>query len=123
MTSNIGSSNLLENKGEDTIDEEIRNRVMNEMKLRFKPEFLNRVDDIIMFKPLTEKGIKKIIDIFLNEVSDRLRDRNISLKVTEEAKSIMAKEGYDPIYGARPLRRYIQNTVENSLARKIIKGR
>ncbi len=122
MTSNIGSSNLLENKGEDTIDEEIRNRVMNEMKLRFKPEFLNRVDDIIMFKPLTEKGIKKIIDIFLNEVSDRLRDRNISLKVTEEAKSIMAKEGYDPIYGARPLRRYIQNTVENSLARKIIKG-
>jgi len=122
MTSNIGSSSLLENKGEDSIDEEIRNRVMNEMKLRFKPEFLNRVDDIIMFKPLTENGIKKIIDIFLEEVSERLKDRNISLKVTEEAKSLMAREGYDPVYGARPLRRYIQNTIENSLARKIIKG-
>ena len=122
MTSNIGSSSLLENKGEDSIDEEIRNRVMNEMKLRFKPEFLNRVDDIIMFKPLTENGIKKIIDIFLEEVSERLKDRNISLKVTEEAKSVMAREGYDPVYGARPLRRYIQNTIENSLARKIIKG-
>ncbi|NLZ33595.1 MAG: ATP-dependent chaperone ClpB [Clostridiales bacterium] len=122
MTSNIGSSSLLENKGEDSIDEEIRNRVMNEMKLRFKPEFLNRVDDIIMFKPLTENGIKKIIDIFLEEVSERLKDRNISLRVTEEAKSLMAREGYDPVYGARPLRRYIQNTIENSLARKIIKG-
>ena len=122
MTSNIGSSYLLENKNEDTVDEEIRNSVMNEMKLRFKPEFLNRVDDIIMFKPLSENGIKKIIDIFLREVSNRLKDKNITLEVTDEAKTFMATEGYDPVYGARPLKRYIQNTLENNLARKIIKG-
>ena len=122
MTSNIGSSYLLENNNEDTVDESIRSQVMNEMKLRFKPEFLNRVDDIIMFKPLSENGIKKIIDIFLKEVSVRLKDKNISLEVTEAAKVIMAREGYDPVYGARPLKRYIQNAIENTLARKIIKG-
>ena len=75
-----------------------------------------------MFKPLTESGIKKIIDIFLREMSDRLKDRNISLEVTDAAETIMAREGYDPVYGARPLKRYIQNTLENTLARKIIKG-
>ncbi len=122
MTSNIGSNYLLDNKSEETIDDAIRTEVMNEMKLRFKPEFLNRVDDIIMFKPLSENGIKKIIDIFLKEVSGRLKDRNITLEVTDKAKTIMAREGYDPVYGARPLKRYIQNTLENNLARKIIKG-
>ncbi|MGG7142392.1 ATP-dependent chaperone ClpB [Clostridium nigeriense] len=122
MTSNIGSSYLLENKSEDTVEESIRSQVMNEMKLRFKPEFLNRVDDIIMFKPLSENGIKKIIDIFLKEVSGRLKDKNITLEVTDKAKTIMAREGYDPVYGARPLKRYIQNSIENTLARKIIKG-
>lgn len=122
MTSNIGSSHLLENKLEDKVDENIKSSVINEMKMRFKPEFLNRVDDIIMFKPLGENGITKIIDIFLNEVENRLKDRNISLEVTKEAKHIMAIEGYDPVYGARPLKRYIQNNLENKLARKIIAG-
>lgn len=122
MTSNIGSSYLLENKSEDSIDDRIRELVLNEIKLRFKPEFLNRVDDTIMFKPLSESGIKKIIDIFLNQVSIRLKERNITIDVTDSAKEIMAKEGYDPIYGARPLKRYIQNTIENKLARKIISG-
>ena len=122
MTSNIGSSYLLENKDENGIDPKIREEVMNEMKMRFKPEFLNRVDDIIMFKPLSENGITKIIDIFVNEVANRLRDRNITLDVTPEAKHILAVEGYDPVYGARPLKRYIQNTLENKLARLIIAG-
>ena len=122
MTSNIGSSYLLENKSEHHVDESIRESVMNEMKMRFKPEFLNRVDDIIMFKPLGESGITKIIEIFLKEVENRLKDRNISLEITDTAKHIMAKEGYDPIYGARPLKRYIQNSLENKLARKIIAG-
>ncbi|MBS6184904.1 MAG: AAA family ATPase, partial [Clostridium celatum] len=122
MTSNIGSSYLLENKSEEGIDPQIREEVMNEMKMRFKPEFLNRVDDIIMFKPLSENGITKIIDIFVNEVANRLKDRNISLDITPEAKHILAVEGYDPIYGARPLKRYIQNTLENKLARSIIAG-
>lgn len=122
MTSNIGSQYLLDNSSEDHVDENIKENVMTQLKLRFKPEFLNRVDDIIMFKPLTENGIKKIIDIFLNEVKLRLKDKNIELEVTDSAKLIMAKEGYDPIYGARPLKRYIQNTLENKLARMIIKG-
>ncbi|WP_252246641.1 ATP-dependent chaperone ClpB [Clostridium sp. ZBS4] len=122
MTSNIGSNYLLENKSEDYIESSIKEDVMNQLKLRFKPEFLNRVDDIIMFKPLSENGIKKIIDIFLDEVKNRLKDKNIELEVTDSAKSIMVKEGYDPIYGARPIKRYIQNTLENSLARMIIKG-
>jgi ATP-dependent Clp protease ATP-binding subunit ClpB len=122
MTSNIGSNYLLENKSEEGIDGNIRKQVMDEMKLRFKPEFLNRVDDIIMFKPLSENGIKKIIDIFLREVSNRLKDKNITLEVTDSAKTIMAREGYDVVYGARPLKRYIQNALENNLARKIIKG-
>ena len=122
MTSNIGSSYLLENTWEDTVEPQVREAVMNEMKMRFKPEFLNRVDDIIMFKPLSENGITKIIDIFLREVSNRLKDKNITLEITPEAKHIMAQEGYDPVYGARPLKRYIQNTLENKLARKIIAG-
>lgn len=122
MTSNIGSSYLLENKGENSIDENIRAAVMNEMKGRFKPEFLNRLDDIILFRPLSNEGIKKIIDIFLQDVRKRLQNRNITMKITEAAKELLAKEGYDPVYGARPLKRYIENTLETSIARKIIAG-
>ena len=112
----------MENNNEDAVQPEIKDKVMNELKLRFKPEFLNRVDDIIMFKPLTESGIKKIIDIFLKDVARRLKDKNIIIEVTDEAETLMAREGYDPHYGARPLKRYIQNTLENRLARMIIKG-
>ncbi|MBU5485697.1 ATP-dependent chaperone ClpB [Clostridium sp. MSJ-11] len=122
MTSNIGSSYLLENKSNSGIEEPIRNRVMNELRNRFKPEFLNRLDDIIMFKPLTNSEITKIIDIFLESIEGRLKERNISLKVTDEAKKIMATEGYDPIYGARPLKRYIENTLETQIAKELIKG-
>ena len=122
MTSNIGSHFLLEGTKNGEISEEARGYVMNEMKSRFKPEFLNRVDDIIMFRPLSENGIKKIIDIFLKDVEKRLTEKNIKLEVTDGAKDILAKEGYDPVYGARPLKRYIQNTLENRLARMIIKG-
>lgn len=121
MTSNIGSQYLLENEGEE-VTIESKNLVMSSLKNKFKPEFLNRVDDTIMFKPLSEDGIKKIIDIFLDEVRRRLKDKNITIEVTDKAKSILAKEGYDPVYGARPLKRYIQNTLENNLARRIIKG-
>lgn len=122
MTSNIGSHFLLEGSKDGEISNEARDLVMGEMKSRFKPEFLNRVDDIIMFRPLSEKGIKKIIDIFLKDVEKRLVEKNITLEITDGAKSILAREGYDPVYGARPLKRYIQNTLENKLARMIIKG-
>lgn len=122
MTSNIGSGYLLENKSNEGIEDDIRENVMNEMKLRFKPEFLNRVDDIIMFRPLSSEGIKKIIDIFLRDVENRLRERNITLEVTDGAKEILSEEGYDPVYGARPLKRYISNVLETEIAKKIIAG-
>lgn len=120
MTSNIGSSYLLEDSG--VITEKTKALVMSEMKSRFKPEFLNRVDDIIMFKPLNIEGIKKIIDIFIDHVRRRLYDKNIGLEITDLAKAILATEGYDPVYGARPLKRYIGNVLETMIAKKIIAG-
>ena len=120
MTSNIGSSYLLE-AGEN-INDEAKELVMNEMKIRFKPEFLNRVDDIIMFKPLDKEGIKQIIDIFMKSLKNRLHDKDIKIEVTDSAKDIMVKEGYDPIYGARPLKRYISNVLETMIAKKLIAG-
>ncbi|WP_270506542.1 ATP-dependent chaperone ClpB [Paraclostridium sordellii] len=120
MTSNIGSSYLLE-AGEN-LNEEAKDLVMNEMKRRFKPEFLNRVDDIIMFKPLDKEGIKQIIDIFMKSLKNRLQDEDIKVEVTDSAKDIMVEEGYDPIYGARPLKRYISNVLETIIAKKLIAG-
>ncbi|MFL0194886.1 ATP-dependent chaperone ClpB [Clostridium sp. WILCCON 0269] len=122
MTSNMGSGYLLENKKDTGIDKHIRDRVMNEMKLKFKPEFLNRLDDIIMFKPLNTEEIESIINIFLKDIENRLKDKNISLNVESSARKVMVQEGYDPVYGARPLKRYIENVLETSIAKKIIKG-
>ncbi|MGH4050101.1 MAG: ATP-dependent chaperone ClpB [Clostridium sp.] len=122
MTSNIGSNYLLENKESGGIEKHIRDRVMTELKSKFKPEFLNRLDDIILFKPLETKEIEGIVDIFLADIQNRLKDKNILMKVTTAAKKLMAEEGYDPIYGARPLKRYIENVLETSIAKKIIKG-
>ncbi|MGH4117573.1 ATP-dependent chaperone ClpB [Clostridium sp.] len=122
MTSNIGSNYLLENKESSGIEQHIRDRVMNELKSKFKPEFLNRLDDIILFKPLDTKEIEGIVDIFLEDIKGRLKEKNITMKVTDIAKELMAKEGYDPIYGARPLKRYIESVLETSIAKKIIRG-
>ena len=122
MTSNIGSNYLLENKESGGIEKHIRDRVMSELKTKFKPEFLNRLDDIILFKPLETKEIEGIVDIFLSDIQNRLKDKNILMKVTTAAKELMADEGYDPIYGARPLKRYIENVLETNIAKKIIKG-
>ncbi|CEJ74111.1 Chaperone protein [[Clostridium] sordellii] len=124
MTSNIGSSYLLEDgdKFDGEITEATKELVMSEMKRRFKPEFLNRVDDIIMFKPLDKEGIRKIIDIFLDDLRRRLSDRQMTLSITENAKDILIKEGYDPIYGARPLKRYIGNVLETKIAKMVIAG-
>jgi len=122
MTSNIGSSYLLEGSTEGKVSEEAKQRVMNEMKARFKPEFLNRVDDIITFSPLSLENIKNIIDIFLIKVRNKMSEKNIKLNITDKAKEIIAGEGYDPVYGARPLKRYIENILETNLARKIIAG-
>lgn len=122
MTSNIGSSNILEGIKNNHITEEAREKVMEIMKRSFKPEFLNRVDNIIMFKPLSVESIKNIIEIFLEGVRGKLKEKNITLELTDKAKELIAREGYDPFYGARPLKRYIENSIETKLAYEIIKG-
>ncbi|WP_138207362.1 ATP-dependent chaperone ClpB [Haloimpatiens lingqiaonensis] len=122
MTSNIGSSYLLENTKSDGIDDGVREKVMESMKNRFKPEFLNRLDDIIMFKPLTDEEIEGIVEIFLRDIRRRLAEKNIALEVTKKAMNLMAKEGFDGVYGARPLKRYIEGTLETAIAKSIIKG-
>lgn len=120
MTSNIGSEILLESQG--NITEETEEKINELMRFKFKPEFLNRVDDIIMFKPLQKAEIKKIIDIFMKKVVDRLEEKNIKLSMTDEAKDKIVEIGYDSIYGARPLKRYITNTLETQIAKRIIAG-
>jgi len=123
MTSNIGSPILIENAGETgEINEQVRKRVMNEMRSQFRPEFLNRVDDIVLFKPLTLDEIKRIVDLQLQLLRDRLADRHIDLELTEAAKEHVAREGYDPVYGARPLKRFLQRHIETPLSRKILAG-
>lgn len=118
MTSNIGSHFLLEGQGED-----VRNNVMAQLRNHFRPEFLNRVDEIIMFKPLTLDDIKGIVMKLINELQARLREQQIQLCITEEAKEYIATNGFDPVYGARPLKRFIQRHVETMLARDIIAGK
>jgi ATP-dependent Clp protease ATP-binding subunit ClpB len=123
MTSNIGSPYLLEgltDRGE--IREEARNQVMAEMRRTFRPEFLNRVDDIVLFKPLTLEEIKKIIDLLTLDLGKRLKDRQIELKLTETARDFIAEAGYDPVYGARPLKRYLQHQLETRIGRALLAG-
>ena len=123
MTSNIGSEILLESLSESgEISEQVKNLVMGSLNNHFRPEFINRVDDIVLFKPLGRKDIYSIIDLILNELRERLKDRNISLEITDDAKNQILDEAYSPLYGARPLRRYIQRIVETDLGKKIVSG-
>lgn len=123
MTSNIGSGHLLEGISSDgEIKENAKERVMSELRMNFRPEFLNRVDEIIMFKPLNKTEIAKIIDLLILELANRLADRHISLELTSEAKDFIATSGYDPVYGARPLKRFIQRNLETLIGRAIIGG-
>jgi len=123
MTSNAGSRCLLEGlnrKGE--IKEEVKDRVMQELRQGFRPEFLNRIDDIVLFKPLTAEEIKRIIDLLLDDLRARLREREIRLTVQDSAKEQIVRESYDPVYGARPLKRYLQRHLETRLGRMILAG-
>ena len=123
MTSNIGSPLLIEglnSKGE--ITEKARQAVMAELRKHFRPEFLNRVDDIVLFKPLTLEEIKKIVDLLLGLLRHRLSERRITLKITDAAREHIGREGYDPVYGARPLKRYLQREVETRLSRQLLAG-
>ena len=123
MTSNIGSPYLLDGideKGE--IKPEAQEQVMNDLRGHFRPEFLNRLDEIIMFKPLTKENIGGIVDLMVKELSDRLADQELSLELTDAARTQVIENGYDPVYGARLLKRYLQNYVETLAAKKILSG-
>lgn len=123
MTSNIGSQDLIEGMGSDgTIIEEARKDVSDQLKAHFRPEFLNRVDEIVLFKPLLKDEIVKIIDTNLAEIESRLEDRDIHITATDEAKDKILAEAYDVLYGARPVKRYIQNHIETKLSRALIAG-
>ncbi|WP_027398193.1 ATP-dependent chaperone ClpB [Anaerovorax odorimutans] len=123
MTSNIGSPYIIENISKDgTISDSVKEQVENEMKRHFRPEFLNRIDDIVVFSPLTEEQIKKIIDISMVAMIQKLAEKNITITLTDASKKFIAQNSYSPNFGARPVKRYLQKNIETEIAAKIIKG-
>ena len=123
MTSNIGSMYLLEGVDKDGIlKPEAEKSVNEELKRHFRPEFLNRVDDIVFFKPLLKEQIGKIIDLLFKQVAERLKDRSIEITLSDKAKDYIINNSYDPIYGARPLKRFLQRKMETSIGRALIAG-
>ena len=123
MTSNIGSAYLLEGIRKDgEISEESEQMVMNDLRSHFRPEFLNRLDEIIMFKPLTKENISSIVDLMMTDLNRRLENQDITLELTEAAKDYIIEGGYDPVYGARPLKRFLQKNVETLAAKLILSG-
>lgn len=123
MTSNIGSMDLIEGIDDNgNISDESRNSVMDELKSRFKPEFLNRIDDIVMFKPLTKDDIYKIIEKQVSLLQKQLEDRQITIEIDESAEDLIIDKAYDVLYGARPVKRFIESNVETKLGRELIKG-
>ncbi len=123
MTSNVGSDLLLEGATEDGgLPPEVRESVMAALRAHFRPEFLNRVDEIVLFEPLTQDEIELIVDLILGGVRERLAERRMTLDVSEEARAFIACEGFDPVYGARPLRRFIAREVETPIARALLSG-
>ena len=123
LTSNLGSQHLLDGINADgSISSEAQSAVMQELKMSFRPEFLNRLDEIIMFHPLTKDNLNGIIDIMVSSLRERLADKSLGLEITDAAKQLIIERGYDPLYGARPLRRYLQSGVETLIARAILGG-
>ncbi len=123
MTSNIGSYILLENSGTDgEIDEVIREKVMTELRRGFRPEFLNRVDDIVLFKPLTKDEVKKIVRLVIDALGKRLEERDIHIEITDAALDYVVANGWNPEYGARPVKRFVQKSIETEIAKQIVKG-
>ena len=124
MTSNIGAGYLLEGIREDgSIREDAEEAVMGELRAHFRPEFLNRLDETILFRPLTREHIAGIINLILADLNRRLEDRDLSVELTPEASEFVVENAYDPVYGARPLKRYIQKHVETLTARLILEDR
>ncbi|NLT14268.1 MAG: AAA domain-containing protein, partial [Clostridiales bacterium] len=123
MTSNIGSQYLMEGISADgSISENARELVMNELQMSFRPEFLNRLDETVMFKPLTMDEIIRIIDLILDRTRSKLAEQNITLEISDAAKKRIARDSYSPVYGARPVKRYVQKNVETQIARVIMRG-
>jgi ATP-dependent Clp protease ATP-binding subunit ClpB len=123
MTSNIGSQHLLDGiTGDGEIKDDARNAVMSELRAHFRPEFLNRIDDVVLFKPLTLSEIEHVVDLLVEDLRRRLADRRLDLQLTEPARRHIAAEGFDPVYGARPLRRYLQREVETRIGRALLTG-
>ena len=123
LTSNLGSSYLLDGIEEDgSIRQEAQDAVMAELRRSFRPEFLNRLDEIILFRPLTRENLNSIIDLMVESLRKRLADRDLDLQLTDAAKELIIERGYDPLYGARPLRRVLQSSVETLVARTILRG-
>jgi ATP-dependent Clp protease ATP-binding subunit ClpB len=119
MTSNLGSREIQAAEGDE---KQVREAVLQELRLNFKPEFLNRIDDIVVFHQLSQKQISRIIDVQLERLRQMLSERNITIFLDESARQLLAREGYDPSYGARPLKRAIQTLVQNPLAVKLLSG-
>ncbi|MGB7799468.1 MAG: AAA family ATPase, partial [Pseudonocardiaceae bacterium] len=121
MTSNIGSQYLLEGvTAQAEITPEARDLVMGELRHHFRPEFLNRIDDIVLFSPLTQTQIEQIVELMFNELRARLGERRMSLEISDEARRFIARQGFDPVYGARPLRRFIAREVETRIGRALL---
>jgi ATP-dependent Clp protease ATP-binding subunit ClpB len=122
MTSNLGSQMIQEMAGEEHYDA-MKQAVMDVVGQHFRPEFINRVDDVVVFHPLSREHIRKIVDIQLGYLHDRLAERDMQLHLSEAARDKLAEAGFDPVYGARPLKRAIQQQVENPLAQEILQGK
>jgi ATP-dependent Clp protease ATP-binding subunit ClpB len=122
MTSNIGSRHLLEGVSGESIPDSVRESVMTELRRAFRPEFLNRIDETILFKPLTLEEITRIVDLLLVDLNRRLADRRVSVTLDRAARDWAAERGYDPVFGARPLKRFLQRQLETRLARGLVSG-
>ncbi|MDY5731527.1 MAG: ATP-dependent chaperone ClpB [Eubacteriales bacterium] len=120
MTSNLGSSYLLDSVQNGTIPEEVKNMVMASLKQAFRPEFLNRIDEIIVFKPLSKEDISQIVELLIADLQNRVQDKTLQLRITDNAKNYIIEQGYDPVYGARPLKRFLQSKIETLLAKAIL---
>ena len=123
LTSNLGSNLILDSISKNgKVDDETKRAIDAMLKQQFRPEFLNRLDEIVLFTPLSKDEIKNIVNLMLDKLSKRLSEQNLNLVVTDRAKDKIAERGYDVNFGARPLKRYIQTNIENMLARKILEG-
>jgi ATP-dependent Clp protease ATP-binding subunit ClpB len=119
MTSNLGSREIQAAEGDE---KQVREAVLQELRLHFKPEFLNRIDDVVIFHQLSREQIAKIVDVQLERLSSMLAERNVTLVLEPSARELLMREGYDPSYGARPLKRAIQSLIQNPLAVKLLQG-